>query len=457
MAFWAFLNWTRMHKVRESALEMNSLKFLQKYFKKGGFIFNVGTIMAGNVSAQVVVLLLVPIITRLYLPEHFGIMAVIISFINVFSNISCMRYERAIVLPKTDEKAQNLIAVCLVVTLTVSLVSLIIVPFVNEWVESYYQVKGLRIFLYLVPLFVLARGLEMTFRYWFTRKKNFSFIAKAIVIIPISANGIKIAAGLLIGSSASWLILGDMVGVLLVVAIFAMVFLRNYFQEFKNAISRREILSTAREYDNFPKYSSATALMGALSTNLPALLFAYFFSFEFVGFYALAAKILSRPIQLVSKSIRDVFFQRMAELQNKGKSLRSNFIKAIAMLAVLGIIPFGIIAVAGEWIFSFVFGTKWAIAGYYARFLAPWLFLVFLNSPALGIIQVKQKLLNLMIYNGLLLLFRGIAIVLGSHISSDPWVAVALYSGVGAIANLWLILYAFKLTLHKDSIEAELS
>jgi O-antigen/teichoic acid export membrane protein len=334
---------------------------------------------------------------------------------------------------------------------------LITVPFVNEWVESYFQVKDLKIFCYLVPLAVLAKGLEMTFRYWFARKKNFGLIAKAIVIIPLSASGIKIAAGLLIGSSALWLILGDMVGILIVVVIFAMVFLQNNYQQFKNTLSYRQIFSTAREYNKFPKYYSATALMGATSMNLPALLFAYFFSIEFVGFYALATRILRKPIQLISKSVRDVFFQKVAELQNKGKSLRSSYIKAIAMLAILGIIPFGFIAIAGEWIFSFIFGAKWAITGLYARILCPWLFLMFINPPALGIIMVNQKLSNLMVFNALLLLFRGIAIILGYYISSDPWVAVALFSSVGAIFNLSLILYAYKLTGHSGPTEAEYS
>jgi O-antigen/teichoic acid export membrane protein len=446
-----------MHKMQESIRSIRSPQFLQRYFKKGGLIANAGTLMVGSVSAQIIVFLLAPVITRLYLPEHFGVMAVIMSFAHVVSVISCLRYEKAVVLPKRDEEAQNLISVCLILTLVVSLVCLITVPFVNDWIESYFQVREARIFLYLVPLGVLGKGLEETFRFWFARKKNFSLIAKAIVIIPLSASGIKIGVGLMIGSSALWLILGDLIGIFIVVAIFAIIFLQNNYQQFKNALSYQKILSAAREYDKFPKYSSVTGLMNALSMNLPALLFAYFFSVEFVGFYALATRILKKPIRLVSQSINDVYFQKVAELQNKGKNLRSNYLKAIAVLVVLGIIPFGFIAVAGEWIFSFVFGAKWAVTGFYARILCPWLYLMFINPPARSIIIVNQKLSNLMVFNALLLLFRGIAIVLGYYLSTDPWVAVAFFSGVGAIANLWLILYAYKLTLHNDSLETELS
>lgn len=435
--------------------EISSPKSLKKYFKKDGFLYNVGTMMAGNVTAQLAVVLLAPVITRLYLPEHIGVMAVIISIVSVLSVISCMRYEMAVVLPKSEKEAQNLVAICLALTIIISLVSLVAIPFVNEWAESLAQIQGVRFFLYLVPLGVIAHGLETTFRFWFTRKKNFALIAKTRMITPLSTNGIKIVAGLLVGSSIFWLIIGDILGISIVAAIFAIAFIQNNFQQFKNSISQREIRAVARKYDSFPKYDSVTALMNAISQNLPAFLFAYYFSFEFVGYYALAGKILKKPVQLVSNSVRGVFLQRVAEIRGKGKNARSNFIKTTAALAALGIIPFGILAIEGEWIFSFVFGAKWATAGLYARFLSPWLFLLFINPPATQIILIEQKLFYHLIFQIFLLSFRGIAIISGYYISSDPWVAVALFSGVGVIANFILIVYAYKLTSDNESPAAE--
>lgn len=432
--------------MRYPTLGINNLVFLKKYFKKGGFVFNVGTLMAGNVSGQFVSLLLAPVITRLYLPEHFGVLAVIMSFVSVASVISCMRYETAVVLPKTEEKAQNLIALCLALTLTVSLVLLVFLLFLSERVELWVQMKGIRIFLYLIPLGVLASGLQMTFNSWFTRKKNFALLAKTSIITQLSASGIKIAAALLVGSSALWLIFGNIIGMFVVVFFFAMVFLQNDYKQFKNSITWREVREVAQEYKNFPKYNSATAFMNSISQNIPALLFAYYFSIETVGFYALAARILKKPVLLVSGSVRGVFYQRLAEMQTKGESQRTNFLKTTISLAVAGIIPFGIIIISGEWIFSLVFGAKWAVAGFYARILSPWLFLVLINPPATSVILVKQKLANYMIFNVLLLSTRIFAIIFGYFISSDPWVAIALFSGCGFIANLMLIFYAYRLT-----------
>jgi O-antigen/teichoic acid export membrane protein len=266
------------------------------------------------------------------------------------------------------------------------------------------------------------------------------------VIIPLSGNGIKIAAGLLVGSSALWLIMGDIIGILIVAAIFAIVFMQNNYQQFKNSITLREIRAVAREYERFPKYQSLTSLMNVLSQDLPAFLFAFYFSFEFAGYYALARNMLKKPVQLVSDSVRGVFLQRVAEIRGKGKSLRSDFVKTTAALAVVSVIPFSIITIWGEWIFSIIFGAEWVTAGFYAKFLSPLLFLVFINPPATQVIIVEQKLLNLLIFRIFFFSFETLAIIFGYYISSDPLVAVALFSGVGVIANFILILYAYRLT-----------
>ena len=115
--------------MRDSTLKISNPKVFKKYFKKGDFIFNIGTMMAGNVSAQLVVVLLAPVITRLYLPEHFGMIAMVMSFVGVLSVISCMGYEMSVILPKSEEKSLNLVAVCLSLTLVCSLILLSIVPF----------------------------------------------------------------------------------------------------------------------------------------------------------------------------------------------------------------------------------------------------------------------------------------------------------------------------------------
>lgn len=407
--------------------------------------------MAGYASAQFIGILLSPIITRLYLPEHFGIMAVVISSVSVLHTISCMRYETAIVLPETDAKAHNLLSLCIIITLFFTFSLFIALPFLDDKVEAYTNVKNVKFFLYLIPIGVFSSGMETAFRFWFTRKKNFPLLSKMRAVIPLTASGIKILAGVVLGSSAAWLIIGDTAGMFVVFLILALSFAKSSYPEFKGSVTKQNMKAVAAEYKKFPIYNSATALMNEISVNLPAFLFAYFFSLEFVGFYSLAAKTLKKPIQLISNSVRGVFLQRYAEIQNKGKSSRSSFVKATLVLAAVGVLLFGIIAFSGKWVFALVFGAKWADAGVCAQYLSPWLFMLFINSPANQIILVKQKLSIYLVYQIMLLASRAAAIALGYFLFKEALLAVALFSGVGVVANLVLIFYAYLLTGNDNS------
>lgn len=442
---------TRVKAMLTKTIKINPKSFLSKNLKKGGFGFNIGAMMAGNVTAQLIGFLLAPIITRLYLPEHFGVMSVIISLVSVFATISCLRYETAIVLPKEDESALNLLPTCAALTFTVTLILLISLVFIDDWVESLVKLDGQKLLFYLVPLGVLAHGFEKTLTFWFVRKKNFPLLAKMRFIIPLSASGLKIIAGLAIGSTALWLIIGDLAGIMIVAIILAIIFYQGHHKQLIESISIQNLKAVASEYIKFPKYSSATAFMNALSINMPAFLFAFYFSFEFIGYYSLAAKMLKKPVQLVSNSINGVLLQHFAELQAKGKSQKSNYLKSTLTLASIGIVPFTLIAVAGEWIFTIVFGAKWHTAGVCAQILSPWLFLLFINSPATQMILVKQKLFYQMVFHISVLSFRIIAIIIGHHLSPNPLISVALFSGVGVVANLVLIVYAYTLTMENES------
>lgn len=55
--------------------------------------------------------------------------------------------------------------------------------------------------------------------------------------------------------------------------------------------------------------------------------------------------------------------------------------KAMAGLAVVGIVPFGTIFLFGPWIFSFVFGAEWETAGQFARWLALAEYAIFISRP----------------------------------------------------------------------------
>ena len=87
------------------------------------FASNVVTIVTGTAIAQIIVILATPVITRLYGPEAFGLFALFSSIISILVTVGCLRYELAIMLPKSDEDAANVFGLCIFLLMVITVVS----------------------------------------------------------------------------------------------------------------------------------------------------------------------------------------------------------------------------------------------------------------------------------------------------------------------------------------------
>jgi O-antigen/teichoic acid export membrane protein len=92
------------------------------------FADNVLTLAGGTTLAVAVTILASPITSRLFWPEAFGLAALFRSASMMLGAIACLRYEMAIVLPKKDEDAAPLFALC-----CIALVAMTIFAAVLQW------------------------------------------------------------------------------------------------------------------------------------------------------------------------------------------------------------------------------------------------------------------------------------------------------------------------------------
>lgn len=58
----------------------------------GSFARNVITLMTGTTFAQILTIIVAPILTRLYGPEDYGVLALYTSILGIFTVIACWRY-----------------------------------------------------------------------------------------------------------------------------------------------------------------------------------------------------------------------------------------------------------------------------------------------------------------------------------------------------------------------------
>ncbi len=76
--------------------------------EKKGYVSNIIKLAGSTILAQIISIIIAPLLTRLYLPEAFGIQTLYISILGLIIVIACLRTEVVILLPKKDEEAMNI-------------------------------------------------------------------------------------------------------------------------------------------------------------------------------------------------------------------------------------------------------------------------------------------------------------------------------------------------------------
>src|SRR5699024_8227243 len=143
--------------------------------------------------------------------------------------------------------------------------------------------------------------------------------------------------------------------------------------------------------------------------------------------------VLNMPAQLIGKSVGDVFYPRISEAAYNKENLTSLIKKATLTLGAVGAIPFGTVIFFGPWLFGFVFGEEWVMAGEYARWIALWSCFAFMNRPSVRALPVLTAQRFHLIYTIIMLLARMFVLFIGFYVFNSDIVAIALFGLSGAL------------------------
>ncbi len=413
--------------------------------KNSTFAINVIKLITGTALGQTIIVLASPLLTRIYSPDAFGLLAVYVSIVSILSVIISLRYESAIVLPKDDRKAQDLALLSMGIAFGFSLLLFLISSIFNKQLTELIGYPEFSLYLYLIPLSTFFYGSFQTLSYYMTREQRFNQLALSNTLKGIGTAGAQISWGVILQPGAFGLILGQIAG-----NGFASLYL--IYSSFRLLMSRitpniwRNLKVVLFEYKLFPLFTSSTTFINAISQNMPALLLALFFSPAVAGFYAVAARVMMVPIGLIGNSVRQVYYQRASELFNQGKSIYPLYKKMTMNLALIGILPACIVLILGENIFRFVLGSSWGEAGVYASIITLWQYFMFINRPSAASLLILKLNHIQLIMDSITLILRLLALLAGALIFKDIYITLGLFTIVGIIFNLFLISYVnFKL------------
>lgn len=403
---------------------------------KSPFFRNILKVASGTAIGQAILLLASPILTRLYTPEAFGIVGVLMAIVVPLSTFVTGKYDFALVLPKEDGDAQKLLRFTGFLVLGLSLLTAVVCYLLRAELSRWLDMPSFGYYFWFIPLAVCFTGWLSALRNWMIRKKRFAIFSYSTPLSSLLGVLFKACAGFFSGNTL-FLVLGNLLTQLVEMALFLWGLFRG------RQVAQPQTLTSTREllyrYRDFPKYRTMQHFLNTLSLNIPGILFASFYSPTALGYYWLAYRIIAAPSALIGTATQKVFFQRAAEIAGKGQSLYAELKHKTLILFLCGLPIFGALAILCPLAFGPLFGEEWQPAGVVAGWLTLWMFTSFANGPcgsAIAVIGLQKTYLGFEV--GMTLSRILLVVFMGPRY--DFVTLVAAFSLLGMVLNAILIL-----------------
>ncbi len=355
------------------------------------FIRNVIILMTGTATAQAIPILISPLLTRLYSPEQFGIWALLMSIIGVLGVIANGRYQHAIMLPDKKEDAARVFYLSCIIALCFSALLFLLYIYwkffeVLHGAHDLHDSHGYKLlsdgYCFILPFSILLVGIWQSLSVWQNRIKNYRLMAIGRITQAFVSSAVMLIFGYL--EVEQGLLHGLLAGQLAIV----LVLLSK--DRPKNVESSGILVKYAKKYSKFPIYDIWASLLNSISAHLPIIFFSYLFMVDQVGYYGLALKVMVIPVTLIGAAVSQVYYEKAAKTLADTGNIFILTSKLYTRMIFIGVIPFGLVFLFGEFGFSLVFGESWSAAGTIAKYMAIWLifkFPYFCISTAYVIVQ----------------------------------------------------------------------
>ncbi|WP_201532119.1 lipopolysaccharide biosynthesis protein [Psychrobacter sp. LFX-11D] len=387
---------------------MDIFKQKIKTLFQGSFVRNVSMLVGGTAFAQLITIILLPVLTRLYSPEDFGVLAVYLSFVSLISVVSCLRLEIAIPIPKEDKDALVLFVLSLGSVVVITLLTVVGTILFSK--QIYLATEGkLEGYVWLIPLSVFFSGIYAALQYWATRHKAFSLVAKTRLSQAVGGSSTQIGLGYA-GLGPLGLLIGQLVSIGAGIIGLSRYFIKNSSSLLRD-VKFSELKSVFKQYDRFPKYSTWEAFANSGAMQIPVILIAYYAVSAEAGFLMLAMRLLSAPMSLIGGAVGQVYLAEASEKNYEGqlRQFTHNTVRALAKIGTPTIIFAGM---AAPFLIPIIFGKEWQRAGILIAWMSPWFLMQFITSPVSMALHITNnpKIAMLLQFFGLLLRVGGVVI-----------------------------------------------
>lgn len=360
---------------RENSMYNQFAVLLQKTpLGTNSFFRHVFVLSGASVLAQLINIASMPILSRLYSPEDFGVLSLFTSVVGMFATVSGFRYYLVLPLVRRERYVHAIVWLSVLLqAVCVAIIALLAAIFGGYAEGTPYS--ALLPYRYLIPAGVFFIGMYSMAVQWAIRERHFTLIAKTKLSQTVAACAINLV-GAALGLRPLGLLLGNVAGQSCGMS----VLMRTLLKIGKIKFDFEKIRRASIYYRKMCIFDTPSAVLNMAGVYILPLLIAFYFSSSVVGAFSMAQNALVLPSSIVGTAIGQVFTQKAAEARYDG-SLASLTARTLELLAKIGIFPILLASFLAPQLFPVILGEKWEEAGRLASLLGPWIAMNFIYSP----------------------------------------------------------------------------
>lgn len=384
----------------------------------------------------------VPLLSRLYFPDNFGVYQLFLSVFNILAILGTARYEMAIVLPRFRVEAFQVMTASIVMGIFMA-AGVFLFFMVVQSHFSWFDAVRLKEYAFYLPVHLFSVAMYQSLYMWFVREQKFSVVSRGLVVFSLCNTALSV-----VFFQFGWInngLIGALVVARMVVSGWFIFYFLRYYKKYVRVFSGQRVLAMWKKYCNFPRYMLLGSIVNSSAAAMPAVLINVFWGTQITGYYSLANQFLNLPVSLVSKSVGDVFKQEAArvytELGNCRAFYRKNFWLLLRMALFLG----SVFIFGGPDIFACFLGETWRVSGEYVQVLMFLFGISMIAIPLNNIYVITQRQRIYTLFQLLYFMTAVVSLGIGGCLFNDIWIALALFSVLAGGVQLISIWYGDKI------------
>jgi len=385
--------------------------------------FRLGAMVQTGAAAalsQVMVLVTMPIASRLFDQSAFGVLGLMVAIANILAIVPHLGYSEAVMAAEDDHEADALV----VGVVAISIVSAVPIALL-AWIAIRFDVLGYGELpawsIGLIVVEAISITLTFLFQQRAIRAQQYRVLASSHLVLGGARSIGQVATGLAF-ANAFGLALSEVVSR---VATAALMIWKAPPTLLRPPFDRAQIGAVLKRFGSFAAMRAMATLLNSVNLALPILIISRHFSLAEVGALTFTLSILYAPLGFVQKSIGDVFVGTyLSLLQTDKRQAKRTILQTFWLLLAIATAGAAVLYFAGIQLFTFIFGSHWALAGQTAEVFAPAILLMIVITPLSSSLNVLRRpdipvVFNLMRLAGL----AGVLMIAGPW-SSDYLTAV---------------------------------